>query len=317
MVKPNQLFGQKKLPAGATIAPILIVLEKTQLSNFNGDISVWLVYLMIGNIEKCMRCIASSHATILISYIPVSKLKCFSEKWWQHEGSKLWHSCMKLLLRPLVETRKNGIKMVCSNKRICWVFPIPFAYIADHPEQCLVACNKQNWCSRCKLERIKLGGGKMSAAKTQKKVLKVLDRAANGDFVQFNKVSLHPIDPFWHDLPHCKIFSCFTPDLLHQPKVSSKITFQPGQSSVWWMVKTRLTCGFEQCHVMQIFATSSKEFHSSHSGLGIYGESFSGHSCQTRRAWVKLSSLITSQFHLLCTLWITFSQLLLSAWQCL
>ena len=160
-------------------------------------------------------------------------------------------------------------RMICSNKRICWVFPIPFAYVADHPEQCLVAYNKQNWCSRCKVGRLKLGAEKMSAAKTQKKVLKVLDRAINGDFMQFNKVSLHPIDPFWHDLPHCNIFSSFTPDLLHQPKVSSRITFQPGQSSVWWMVRTRLTHGFEQCHVMQILSTSSKEFHSSHCGLGM------------------------------------------------
>lgn len=80
MVISNQLFGQKKLPAGATIAPMIIVLDKTQLSNFSGDKSVWSVHLMIGNIEKSMRCMASYHATTLISYIPVSKLKCFSEK---------------------------------------------------------------------------------------------------------------------------------------------------------------------------------------------------------------------------------------------
>ncbi|KAK0187450.1 hypothetical protein F5146DRAFT_893808, partial [Armillaria mellea] len=33
---------------------------------------------------------------------------------------------------------------------------------------------------------------------------------------QFKNISLHPIIPFWIDLPQCNIFHCFTSDLLHQ-----------------------------------------------------------------------------------------------------
>ena len=40
---------------GATIAPVIIVSDKTQLSTFSGDKLAWPVYLTIGNIEKSVR----------------------------------------------------------------------------------------------------------------------------------------------------------------------------------------------------------------------------------------------------------------------
>lgn len=122
MMVTNQVFEQRKLPTGATIAPVIIASDKTQLSNFSGDKSAWPVYLTIGNIEKSTRWMASSRATVLIGYIPVSKLECFSEKRRQHEASQLWHSCMRSLLRPLMEVGKNGVQMVCPDQKIRWVF---------------------------------------------------------------------------------------------------------------------------------------------------------------------------------------------------
>ena len=66
-----------KLPPGATIAPIILASDKTNLSQFGGDKQAWPVYLTIGNIFKDICHQPSLHGTVLIGYLPVAKLHNF------------------------------------------------------------------------------------------------------------------------------------------------------------------------------------------------------------------------------------------------
>ena len=68
-----------KLPPGATIAPVILASDKTNLSQFRGDKQAWPVYLTIGNISKDIHCQPCSHGTVLIGYLPVAKLAGFPE----------------------------------------------------------------------------------------------------------------------------------------------------------------------------------------------------------------------------------------------
>ncbi|KAI6098435.1 hypothetical protein EDD16DRAFT_1697600 [Pisolithus croceorrhizus] len=185
---------QKKLPEGAVVAPVILSSDKTTLSQFSGDKKVWPVYLTIGNISKDVRHQVLAHVMLLIGYLPVSKLECFHKKTQSLAGYHLFHHVMSLLLCPLVDAGHHRREMICANRHLHGVHPILTVYIADFPEQCLVACKKESQCPCC-----------------------LVQSNNHGNLEDWESHSLHAVfDPFWKDLPFTDIFACLTPDILHQ-----------------------------------------------------------------------------------------------------
>jgi hypothetical protein len=175
------------------------------------------VYLSIGNISKDIRRKPSQHATVLVGYIPVTKLECFSKGKRQFEGYHLFHKCMRAILAPLIQAGKDGVKMTCADRQQRLIFPLLAAYIADHPEQCLVSCCMENRCPRCVVGRLHLGSPVHSVLRDHGDTVRILEEQAAGlTPEEFIAQGLRAVWPFWTDLPHCDIFSCITPDILHQ-----------------------------------------------------------------------------------------------------
>ncbi|KAJ4469629.1 hypothetical protein C8R41DRAFT_870934 [Lentinula lateritia] len=187
------------LPNGATIAPIIIASDETRLSAFCSNKKAWPVYLTIGNVAKAERRKPSSSAWVLLGYIPVSKLECYSEDKCSDVGSPT--------------------EMACADGYLRNVHALLAAYVGDYPEQCRVACCRENSCPRCTVAPTERGepGPLNSTYRDPVMVVEAISRHSKGwKPPEFEDQNLRPMNPFWKDLPLCNIFECITPDLLHQ-----------------------------------------------------------------------------------------------------
>ncbi|KAH7904150.1 hypothetical protein BJ138DRAFT_1019522 [Hygrophoropsis aurantiaca] len=211
---------QGRLPEGAVVTPVILASDKTSLSQFKGDKQAWPVYLTIGNIAKDVRRQLSKHATVLLGYLPVSKLECFSATRRQVEGYRLYHYCMSVMVEPLVKAGTEGVCMMCPDGFVRRLFPILAALVADHPEQCLVACCRENRCPKCTVDWRQRGELVGSPLRTRDTTLENLQKHQRGELTteEFeDKFGMRAIyQPFWADLPHSDIFESITPDILHQ-----------------------------------------------------------------------------------------------------
>ena len=122
------------------------------------------------------------------------------------------------MLNSLVDAGEQGVEICCADGFVRQVFPILAAYVADYPEQCLVACCMENRCPRCIVKPTDRGSPVETTCRDAEKTLETLLKHQEGrDPPKFEDEGLRAVyQPFWAKLPHCDIFSSFTPDLLHQ-----------------------------------------------------------------------------------------------------
>ncbi|KAH5798483.1 hypothetical protein HBI88_150420 [Parastagonospora nodorum] len=113
----------KTLLDRATVVPIIILVDKTQLSLILGDVAAY---------------------TLLARFIPTTKIRDPLLK------SQVYHYCIGKLL--LQNTAKSRILLACADGRIRQCYLTICAILADYEEQVLLTGIKKNrYCTRCTL----------------------------------------------------------------------------------------------------------------------------------------------------------------------
>ncbi|KAJ3818974.1 hypothetical protein F5880DRAFT_1510524 [Lentinula raphanica] len=217
---------QDLLPRGATVAPLIIATDKTQLTQFSGSKQAYPVYLTLGNIPKALRRQPSQQACVLLAYLPVDKMPKdgLPKRELSSRYQRLFHEAMRLILAPLREARRKAVELVGGDGAVRRVYPILASYVADFPEQCLVTCSKYGTCPKCQVPAAELSSSDPFPKRTQEWTLQVMEEARNSTsshsqyftYCMRKEVSGYIYRPFWDDLPFTDIHFSITPDVLHQ-----------------------------------------------------------------------------------------------------
>ncbi|KAJ7468883.1 hypothetical protein B0H11DRAFT_2159425 [Mycena galericulata] len=206
---------------GATIIPILLSSDKTQLTMF-GNKTAYPIYMTIGNIPKEIRRKPSRRAYVLLAYLPTSRLGHIKNKAARRRTlANLFHTCLSFITAPLRDAGVTGIPITSGDGLLQRGHPIVACYIGDYPEQLLVTCVKTGWCPVGEVEHDKLGDGDSKCVlRNLAKILDALDKLDDGGtiYAQACKdAGIKPVvHPFWQDLPYTYIFLAITSDVLHQ-----------------------------------------------------------------------------------------------------
>ncbi|KAJ7602777.1 hypothetical protein FB45DRAFT_982068 [Roridomyces roridus] len=203
---------EKQTP-GATIVPVIISTDKTQVTLFRNK-SAYPVYMTIGNIPKEIRRKPSQQAYMIIGYIPTARLEHI-------KPSRIYTTPMRKILAPLRAPGLDGIEMASGDGVVRRCHPILAVFAGDYPEQTLAAGVKAGECPTCPQPRDELGNLEdVYEVRDLDAVLAALAKA-EGNATEFTRActaaGIKPIHkPFWEDLPFVNIFLSITPDILHQ-----------------------------------------------------------------------------------------------------
>ncbi|KAJ7315113.1 hypothetical protein DFH08DRAFT_711911 [Mycena albidolilacea] len=206
---------------GATIIPILLSSDKTQLTMF-GSKTAYPVYMTIGNIPKEIRRKPSRRAYVLLAYLPTSRLGHIKNKAARRRTlANLFHKCLSFITEPLRVAGVTGIPIASGDGIVRRGHPIVACYIGDYPEQLLVTCVKTGWCPAGEADHASLGDGELKCPLRQlDKILDALDTLDQGGGVYAKACAdagIKPVvHPFWEHLPYTNIFLSITSDILHQ-----------------------------------------------------------------------------------------------------
>ncbi|KAF7366229.1 C2H2-type domain-containing protein [Mycena venus] len=210
----DQIYEEDPTTEGAMYTPIFFGSDKTTVSVATGD-EYHPGYISLGNPHNNIR---RAHRNTVMPFvflaIPKSDRKYDNDPVFRKFKRQLYHASLAAVLSSLKSGMKKPVVRRCPDghfRRVIYDFG-PF--IADYPEQVMLAGIVQNWCAKCTALSTHLDGN-ICGRRTHSLTDELL--AAFSPDLLWDSYGIDvDIIPFTRDFPRADIHEMLSSDLLHQ-----------------------------------------------------------------------------------------------------
>ncbi|OBZ73398.1 hypothetical protein A0H81_06627 [Grifola frondosa] len=204
--------------------PVILGSDKTTVSVATGQNEYYPLYASIGNVYNNVRR-AHRNAVALIGFlaIPKTSREYANDVTFRKFRRQVFHSSLARILRSLKSGMTTPEVTRCADGHFRRTIYGLGPYIADYPEQALLACVVQGWCPKCTTNKNDLdgGGGGRRTREHSDMLAEHFELGMLWD--QYGLVGIlwqrnfySGQTPFTNDFPRADIHELIAPDILHQ-----------------------------------------------------------------------------------------------------
>ncbi|KAJ7712748.1 hypothetical protein DFH07DRAFT_872806 [Mycena maculata] len=193
---------------GSTFVPVILGSDKTTVSVATGQNEYYPLYTSNGLVFNGVRR-AHHNAVTLFGFLAIPKRSTEFRTFRRN----LFHGSLRHILQSLKQGMTVPEVTLFADGHYRRVIYGLGPYIADYPEQVLLACVVQGWCAKCTTKRDNLDGP--SGRRTQQHTETLFGVFDHG--TMWDDYGVIPdVLPFTWDFPRADIYELLSPDLLHQ-----------------------------------------------------------------------------------------------------
>ncbi|KAF6745171.1 hypothetical protein DFP72DRAFT_993169 [Ephemerocybe angulata] len=220
----NQLALSDPSLHGAMLAPVVLGSDKTTVSVATGQNEYYPLYGGLGNAQNDIRRVHKGAMSILgFLAIPKTERDEQDSVEFRQFRRQLLHASIAKILMPLKPWMTKPRITKCGDGHWRRVVYAIRPYIADYPEQCVLACVVSGWCARCTapasdLDELQVTEDSERAVQRSHEHTEAIRRTWNGDVKKMwdGYGMIGDVVPFTAYFPRANIHNLLSPDLLHQ-----------------------------------------------------------------------------------------------------